>query len=135
LNRKQGKVIERYLTADYTEANQQRIKANKDYYRQRQSIVEHPFGTIKRQWDYSYTLVKGLEKVGGEFDIICLCYNIRRSVSILGVKELIERLKANFFEVFKILVAATAMPAQVTKNIFTQFHNIPCTYSSVAFQK
>ncbi|MGK0317740.1 MAG: hypothetical protein ACI86M_003986, partial [Saprospiraceae bacterium] len=73
--------------------------------------------------------------VGGEFDIICLCYNIRRSVSILGVKELIERLKANFFEVFKILVAATAMPAQVTKNIFTQFHNIPCTYSSVAFQK
>lgn len=57
LNRKQGKVIERYLTADYTEANQQRIKENKNYYRQRQSIVEHPFGTIKRQWGYSYTLL------------------------------------------------------------------------------
>jgi len=62
LSRKEGRVIERYLTADYTEANQQRIKENKNYYRQRQSIVEHPFGTIKRQWGYSYTLVKGLEK-------------------------------------------------------------------------
>jgi transposase len=103
LNRKQGRVIERYLTADYTEANQQRIKENKDYYRQRQSIVEHPFGTIKRQWGYSYTLLKGLEKVGGEFDIICLCYNMRRSVSILGVMGLIERLKACFFGICRIL--------------------------------
>ena len=93
LNRKQGRVIERYLTADYTEANQRRIKQNKDYYRQRQAIVEHPFGTIKRQWGYSYTLLKGFEKVGGEFDLICLCYNMRRSVSILGVKHLVERLK------------------------------------------
>ena len=58
LNRKQGRVIQRYMTADYTEANQQRIKNNKDYYRQGQSIVEHPFGTIKRQWGYSYILLK-----------------------------------------------------------------------------
>ena len=113
LNRKQGKVIERYLTADYTEANQQRIKENKDYYRQRQSLVEHPFGTIKRQWGYSYTLLKGLEKVGGEFDIICLCYNMRRSVSILGVKEIIMRLKANFFEKCTINEMVGATEVQV----------------------
>ena len=56
LNRNQGRFIERYLTADYTEANRERVKNNKNYYRERQSIVEHPFGTIKRQWGYSYTL-------------------------------------------------------------------------------
>ncbi len=127
LNRKQGRVIERYLTADYTEANQQRINKNKDYYRQRQSIVEHPFGTMKRQWGYSYTLLKGLEKVGGEFDIICLCYNMRRSVSILGVKELIERLKTNFFEICKVIVAVTAITAQALKKILGQHHNTQCT--------
>jgi len=127
LNRKEGRVIERYSTADFTEANQERIKQNKNYYLQRQSIVEHPFGTIKRQWGYSYTLLKGLEKVGGEFDIICLCYNIRRSVSILGVIELIERLKANFYEIFEIIVLATVMAAQVLKKILSQHHNTECT--------
>jgi transposase len=83
LNRKQGRVIERYEFEDYTEDNLQRVKENKEYYRRRQAIVEHPFGTIKRQWGYTYTLLKGKEKVGGEFDLICLSYNIRRSVSIL----------------------------------------------------
>ena len=126
LNRIQGRVIERYLTADYTEANQQRIKENKDYYRQRQSIVEHPFGTIKRQWGYSYTLLKGLEKVGGEFDIICLCYNMKRSVSLVGVKVLIERLKANFFEICKIIVVSTSTMAQVLKEIVGQHNNTQC---------
>ena len=93
LKRKQGRVIERHEFADYTEANQQRVKENKSYYRQRQAIVEHPFGTIKRQWGYSYTLLKGKEKVGGEIDLICLSYNIRRSVSILGVQELLKALE------------------------------------------
>ena len=102
LNRKQSRVIERVSTADYTEANQQRVNENKNYYRLRQSIVEHPFGTIKRQWGYSYTLLKGLEKVGGEFDLICLCYNIRRSISIIGVKGLIERLKTAFLKIFHL---------------------------------
>lgn len=73
-----GRVVERYEYAIYTEENQQRIKENKEYYRRRQAIVEHPFGTIKRQWGYTFTLLKGKEKVGGEFDLICLIYNIRR---------------------------------------------------------
>ena len=94
LNRKRGRLIERYEYADYTEANHQRVKQNKEYYRQRQAIVEHPFGTIKRQWGYTYTLLEGKEKVGGEIDLICLSYNIRRSVSILGVKQLLKALMA-----------------------------------------
>lgn len=123
LNKKQGRVIERYLTADYTEANQQRIKKNKNYYRQRQSIVEHPFGTIKRQWGYSYTLLKGLKKVNGEFNLISLCYNMRRSVSIFGVKELIKRLKANIFEKSAIISTATVIAAQIFQMILGQQQN------------
>lgn len=92
LKRQQGRVIERHEFSDYTEANRQRIKENKSYYRQRQAIVEHPFGTIKRQWGYDYTLLKGKEKVSGEMDLICLAYNMRRSVSILDVKTLLKAL-------------------------------------------
>jgi hypothetical protein len=64
-----------------------------DLYRQRQAIVEHPFGTIKRGWGYSYTLLKGLRKVNGEMALIFLCYNLRRSLSILGLAPLVEQLK------------------------------------------
>jgi hypothetical protein len=57
------------------------------------SIVEHPYGTIKRQWGYDYTLMKGMKKVAGEFAIIFTIYNLRRSINIIGIKELINRLK------------------------------------------
>jgi len=55
------------------------------------TIREHPFGTIKRSWGYTYTLLKGIEKVNGEMAIIFTMYNIRRAMYIIGVKELIDR--------------------------------------------
>jgi hypothetical protein len=39
-------------------------------------------------------LLKGIEKVNGEMAIIFMMYNIRRAMSIIGVKELISKLKA-----------------------------------------
>ena len=39
--------------------NRQRVINNRDKYKRRQAIVEHPFGTIKRSWGYYYTLLKG----------------------------------------------------------------------------
>jgi len=51
------------------------------------------FGTIKRQWGYNHTNLYGLEKVGGEQALILLVYNIKRSMNILGVPDLIEKLK------------------------------------------
>jgi hypothetical protein len=38
--------------------NKERIQNNKTYYQKRQAIVEHPYGTIKRQWGFSYILTK-----------------------------------------------------------------------------
>ena len=62
-------------------------------YRKRQEINEHIFGTIKRQWGYNHTNLTGLEKVNGEHSLIMLVYNIKRSINILGVAELIAKLK------------------------------------------
>lgn len=62
-------------------------------FRTRQEINEHIFGTIKRQWGYNHTNLTGLNKVNGEHSLIMLVYNIKRTINILGVPDLIAKLK------------------------------------------
>lgn len=111
LKSRHAKTIDRREYEDYVDANNKRVRENKDYYRKRAQIVEHPFGTIKRNWGYTYTRLRGLEKIGGEFSLIFLCYNIRRSVSILGVERLIKLLKAiktDFLAFFSRLLGSSS---------------------------
>lgn len=86
--------IDRSQYADAVEENNKRYKANQQLYRKRQEINEHIFGTIKRKWGYNHTNLIGLEKVNGEHSLIMLVYNIKRSINILGVPDLIAKLKA-----------------------------------------
>jgi transposase len=88
-----GREIDRSEFAEAVTANNMRYKENAALYRKRQEINEHIFGTIKRQWGYNHTNLNGLEKVGGEHALILLVYNIKRSMNILGVPDLIEKLK------------------------------------------
>lgn len=93
-SRKGGREIDRSQYADAVEENHQRYKDNPQLYRKRQEINEHIFGTIKRKWGYNYTDLIGLEKVNGEHSLIMLVYNIKRSINILGVPDLIAKLQA-----------------------------------------
>lgn len=88
-----GREIDRSEYAVAVEENNQRYRENQQLYRRRQEINEHIFGTIKRQWGYNHTNLTGLEKVNGEHSLIMLVYNIKRSMNILGVPELISKLK------------------------------------------
>lgn len=92
-SRKGGREIDRSQYADAVEENHKRYKAHQQRYRKRQEINEHIFGTIKRKWGYNYTDLNGLEKVNGEHSLIMLVYNIKRSINILGVPELIAKLQ------------------------------------------
>jgi hypothetical protein len=76
------------------EENNKRYKENPQLYRKRQEINEHIFGTIKRQWGYNHTNLTGLEKVNGEHSLIMLVYKIKRSINILGVPELLAKIKS-----------------------------------------
>ena len=60
---------------------------------QRKSVVEHPFGTLKRGMDMGYFLLKGLEGVGGEFSLSVLAYNFKRLINLLGAECLLEVLR------------------------------------------
>jgi len=93
LKHRHGRSIERGEFEHAVEFNKINISLNRELYKKRQAIVEHPFGTIKRQWGYDYTLLKGKQKVSGEFALIFSSYNLRRAISILGLTGLIIAIK------------------------------------------
>jgi hypothetical protein len=75
--------------AHLLEEMQQRVTDNPEQVKSRKSIVEHPFGTVKRWMDQGYFLPRGLEKVRGEMSLTVLAYNLKRVISLIGVKDLI----------------------------------------------
>lgn len=85
--------IDRSEYQDIIDENNKRVDENWDLYKHRPQISEHVFGTVKRSWGYTYTLLKSLKKVNGEIAIIFTMYNLRRAMSILGIEELKRRLK------------------------------------------
>lgn len=87
-----GRIIQRSLYQDAVDLNNQRVMLEKEKYRKRQEMVEHPFGIIKRQWGYDHVLMKGIDKVEAESNLIFLCYNLKRVIKILGFKEFMKRL-------------------------------------------
>jgi Transposase DDE domain len=65
----------------------------KEKCRLRRTIVEHPFGTIKRAFNQGYFLLKGFRKVKGEVGFTMLAYNMRRVINIFGVGKIIDLMK------------------------------------------
>ena len=88
-----GRIIQRSIYQDAMEANNLRVTLEKEKYRRRQEMVEHPFGVVKRQWGYDHVLLKGIDKVEAESNLIFLCYDLKRVINILGINALIKRLK------------------------------------------
>lgn len=91
---KKGRVITRGKYQDFLDTVDARTAQNMDKYLERQMIVEHPFGTVKRTMGVSYFLTRGLESVNGEAHLIFLAYNMKRVINILGVKEILKKLEA-----------------------------------------
>jgi ABC-type arginine transport system ATPase subunit len=76
-------------------------KKNLQIYRKRQAIVEHPFGIIKRQWDFYYIMTKkSIKRASADVGIIFTCYNLRRIFNILDKDVLKEYLKAHKLQIF-----------------------------------
>jgi hypothetical protein len=88
-----GRVVQRSVYQGDIDRNNNRVNSNPDYYRERQQIIEHQFGTLKRHWGFTYVLMRGKKHVLAETSIIFSCYNLRRTVSILGFEALLDRLK------------------------------------------
>lgn len=60
--------------------------------RRRAELAEHPFGTLKCRAGYRHFLVRGFDKVRGEWSLMALCYNFSRVLNIIGFENLIAYL-------------------------------------------
>ncbi|QMU29502.1 IS1182 family transposase [Adhaeribacter radiodurans] len=92
---KNGKLIERNVYSPVFEKNRANITANPELYKRRQAIVEHPFGTLKRQWGYSYVLSKkGIARASADVGLMLVAYNLRRLLHILGMQAVMAYIQA-----------------------------------------
>jgi transposase len=57
--------------------------------RRRAALAEHPFGTLKCRAGYRHFLLRGFDKVRGEWSLMALCYNFTRVLSIIGFDRFI----------------------------------------------
>jgi transposase len=106
-SKKNGKILQRRIYAQNIEANRQRIENDKDTYKKRQAIVEHPYGTIKRQWGFSYILTKKyIHRASADVGFMMIAYNLRRIINILGkdvLKEYLQMLLNTIFHIFGLI--------------------------------
>jgi hypothetical protein len=98
-----GRTIDRSEYAGDLEANNRRVLENPDYYKRRQQITEHIFGTLKRQRGFTHTLVRGKDNVLGEVGLMFIGYNLTRCVKILSATKLIKLLRESCFFVFDLI--------------------------------
>ena len=61
--------------------------------RLRKTIVEHPFGTIKRWCDGSYLLLKGNLKATADLSLSFLAYNMKRAINMFGINAIIDQIQ------------------------------------------
>ena len=84
--------------------------------KKRGSIVEHPFGTIKRTLGWDHFLVRTKKKVLGENSLIMFTYNFKRLLNLIGIalfKKLCKAIKENDLSKIREEIAAYILAFEV----------------------
>jgi len=94
-----GKIVQRSEFTPYIEANARRVAEDPGTYKKRQALVEHPFGTMKRQWGFDHIITKkGIPAASADFGLIASAYNLKRLINLgwrpkTGPKQFLNLLK------------------------------------------
>ena len=78
------RAVYRWQHEEVIDRHRERMKEAGALMRKRACLVEHPFGTLKCRAGYRHFLVRGFDKVRGEWSLMALCYNLARAINILG---------------------------------------------------
>jgi transposase len=93
---KYGRKIKRWVDQGVIDRLQARNRGRPELLKQRKTLAEHPFGTIKWGMNQGFFLLKGISKVTTETGLTVLSYNLKRVLNIIGVQQMISSLaKAN----------------------------------------
>jgi transposase len=76
------------------EAMERRLDEEPERMRVRRTTSEHPFGTLKCWMGHTHFKMRKLKHVGTETSLHVLAYNMKRAISILGVKPLLAAMQA-----------------------------------------
>ena len=97
---KKGRLIERSEYQPYMDKNKQNIASNDAIYKKRQTIIEHTYGIIKRQWGFYYiTTKKGIKRASADVGLMFTAFNLRRIINILDknrFKKFLQELWLHF---------------------------------------
>ena len=111
----EGRLIERSKHAEYIELNKLNIDTEPEIYKKRQAIVEHPYGTIKRQWGFCHVMTKRfIKRAAADVGLIFVAYNFRRIMNILSKKVF----KA-FLEMLVLYFLRNGSPVKVNSSILS----------------
>jgi len=86
--------IARWEHEAVVDALQARLDREPERMRARRETVEHPFGTIKSWMGATHFQMKTLKRVSTEMSLHVLAYNLKRVMTIIGVKPLIAAIQA-----------------------------------------
>lgn len=121
---KNGRLIERSEHMDLIDANKKRINDQLDLYRKRQAIVEHPYGVIKRQWDFYYIMTKKtITHASADVGLIFTAYNLRRIFNTLDKNVIKAYLEGFAFYFLGLISHLKTFKATFFRTIHR--HNIP----------
>jgi transposase len=116
-----GKIVQRSEYTQLLEQNRARVEKDRAKYKRRQAIVEHPFGTIKRQWDYGYIMTKrGIDRASADIGLIFTTYNLRRIFNLIDhkyLREYLRRLKSYILQ-YKMLLEWFLSDLIVSEKLF-----------------
>src|SRR5438067_7875067 len=76
------------------ETMQDRLDRQPDAMKLRRQTVEHPFGTLKAWMGSTHFLTKRLPRVSTEMSLHVLAYNLKRVMQIMGIRPLIQAMRA-----------------------------------------
>lgn len=79
------RTVQRWEHQPVLERHRARMRGAGALMRRRAGLVEHPFGTLKCRAGYRHFLLRGFDKVRGEWSLMALCYNFARVLKILGL--------------------------------------------------
>jgi len=115
--------IYRYEHEAVVEAHQKRMdQCGKEYMKKRAALVEHPFGTLKLWMGWTHFLLRGLDKVSAEMDLLMLSYNFKRVLNIIGMgafrEYCLQRRQNNylFFLLVKLIILICAQVKSMREN-------------------
>jgi transposase len=118
------RTIQRWEDEAVLERHRERMQDAKAQMRHRAELAERPFGTLKCRAGYRHFLVRGFNKVRGEWSLMALCYNFSPVLNVLGLHRLIAYLAKKlrrqvFFALLRVLAATLRPPRTLSERIWT----------------